>query len=234
VPVHYEPHYAYPLLVLFHGRGGDEQQLLPIIPRLSQRNYVAIGLRGLQRTRPRRDGSMGYGWAQAARGLSSGEGAATLGRPRWPALSEASCDLLADHVSPAVTAVKQRLNIHTGKIFLVGYGEGAAAAYRLGLGMPGQFAGIIAVNGWLPRSNGPLLWLPEARHLRVLIVHGHGNRLVPVSAGERAYRLLRNAGINTSLHLLESGHRIPAQLLRLIDHWLMDFCALHTQPSPVL
>ena len=58
VPKHYEPRYAYPLLVLFHGRGGDEQQLLRIMPQLSNRNYVAVALRGPERTRARRDGSV--------------------------------------------------------------------------------------------------------------------------------------------------------------------------------
>src|SRR5262245_27871047 len=147
VPRHYEPKYAYPLLVLFHGRGGDENQLLRIMPRLSNRNYVAVGLRGPQATRARRDGTVGYAWAQTARGASTGEGVATLHRPVLPPLSEASCDYLAEYVAEAIEEVRGRLNIHARRIFLVGYGEGAAAAYRLGLGMPERFAGIVAVNG---------------------------------------------------------------------------------------
>jgi phospholipase/carboxylesterase len=224
VPRAYEPGYAYPLLVLFHGRGGDEQQLVRVMPRLSNRNYVAIGLRGPQMTRSRRDGSLGYGWAQAHRSAAVGEGVATLLRPRRPQLAEATCEFLADYVFRAVRKVRRRLNIHMSRVFLVGYGEGAAAAYRLGLGMPERFAGIVAVNGWLPRTNGPMLWLPEARRLRVLIAHGCDNRLVPVSAAEDAHRLLYSAGIDTNLHLLESGHRIRRELLDLVNHWVMDFC----------
>jgi phospholipase/carboxylesterase len=140
---------------------------------------------------------------------------------------------LADYVFRAVAEVRRRLNIHMGRIFLVGYGEGATAAYRLGLGMPARFAGIIAVNGWLPRSTGPLLWLPQARRLRVLIAHGRDNRLVPVSAAERAHRLLYSAGIDTSFQLLDSGHRIHHQLLDLINHWVMDSCTSRTNRSPV-
>jgi phospholipase/carboxylesterase len=224
VPRHYEPRYAYPLLVLFHGRGGDENQLLRIMPRLSNRNYVAVGLRGPQTTRARKDGTVGYAWAQALRGASVGEGIATLHRPTIPQLSEASCDFLADYVADAIDEVQGRLNIHSRRIFLVGYGEGAAAAYRLGLGMPAQFAGIVAVNGWLPRCSGPMIWLPEARRLRVLIAHGRDNKLVPVSAAQQAHRILLAAGIDTNLHLLDSGHRIQSQLLRLVNEWIMEFC----------
>ena len=46
LPTGYEPNYAYPLLVFFHGHGGNEEQVLRLSPRLSRRNYICIGLRG--------------------------------------------------------------------------------------------------------------------------------------------------------------------------------------------
>jgi phospholipase/carboxylesterase len=233
VPRHYEPRYAYPLLVLFHGRGGDEQQFLRIMPQLSNRNYVAVSLRGPQPTRPRRDGSVGYSWGQTVRGAQIGEGVATLASPRVPQLSSATCEFLGSYVSQTIHEVRSRFNIHTGRVFLVGYGEGAAAAYRLGLGMPSRFAGVVAINGWLPRSQGPLIWLPDARRLRVLIAHGRNNRLVPVAVAEQAHRLLLTAGIDTQLELFDSGHRIRSQLLRILNEWLMDFCTAGSEASPV-
>ena len=56
IPRQYEPNYAYPLLVLLHARGGDEDQLVRAMPALSWRNYVGLGLRGpepvIKRDRP--------------------------------------------------------------------------------------------------------------------------------------------------------------------------------------
>src|SRR5260370_16689997 len=46
LPTGYEPNYAYPLLVFFHGHGGNEEQVLRLAPRLCRRNYICIGLRG--------------------------------------------------------------------------------------------------------------------------------------------------------------------------------------------
>src|SRR5437016_1685172 len=46
LPTGYEPNYPYPLLVFMHGHGGNEEQSLRLAPRVSRRNYVAIGLRG--------------------------------------------------------------------------------------------------------------------------------------------------------------------------------------------
>ena len=48
LPTGYEPRYPYPLVVFFHGHGGNEEQILHLAPRLSRRNYICIGLRGPQ------------------------------------------------------------------------------------------------------------------------------------------------------------------------------------------
>src|SRR5262249_59493068 len=62
LPTGYEPKYPYPLLVFFHGQGGNEEQILRLAPRLSRRNYIYIGLRGPQALGLRADGRIGYGW----------------------------------------------------------------------------------------------------------------------------------------------------------------------------
>src|SRR4051794_14692052 len=61
VPQRYEPNYAYPLLVLLHGRGGDEHQMVRAMPALSWRNYVGLGLRGPEPS-IRRGQEDGFSW----------------------------------------------------------------------------------------------------------------------------------------------------------------------------
>ena len=46
LPSDYQPRYAYPLVVLFHGNGGSEESVGRLAPRLSRRNYISICLRG--------------------------------------------------------------------------------------------------------------------------------------------------------------------------------------------
>src|SRR2546429_8296479 len=46
LPTGYEPHYPYPLLVFLHGHGGSEEQVMRLAPRVSRRNFIAVGLRG--------------------------------------------------------------------------------------------------------------------------------------------------------------------------------------------
>src|SRR5437868_9702525 len=61
VPQRYEPNYAYPLLVLLHARGGDEQQMVRSMPAMSWRNYVGLSLRGPEVV-TRQGRPVGFGW----------------------------------------------------------------------------------------------------------------------------------------------------------------------------
>ena len=49
LPEHYEHSYAYPLIVWLHGDGGTEDDTQLLMPMISERNYVGLGIRGDQR-----------------------------------------------------------------------------------------------------------------------------------------------------------------------------------------
>src|SRR5262249_30404761 len=162
IPRQYEPNYAYPLLVLLHARGGDEEQLVRAMPALSWRNYVGLGLRGPELV-TKRDRLVGFGWGaefelperrQARRHLACSEAEIVplgLHDPEPEAF-----DRLEEAVFTAILQTRRLLHVHSERIFLVGCGEGAAVAYWLGLTFPERFAGVVAINGWLPVGLRPL------------------------------------------------------------------------------
>lgn len=231
VPQGYEPNYPYPLLILLHGRGGDEQQLVRSMPALSWRNYIGLGLRGPEAVI--RGGQLvGHGWGpdfarQDRRGVP---------RPAEPALSDAEVvrrtlngppdafDVLADGLFAAVRNLRRSLHIHTERIFLVGSGEGAAAAYRLGLSFPERFAGVVALNGWIPEGFRPLGRLAASRCLRILVVHGEWNARAPVARARRDVAVLRAGGLRVAFHSYPCAHRLTAPMLSDVDTWLIHQC----------
>jgi phospholipase/carboxylesterase len=199
LPTGYEPNYPYPLLVFFHGQGGSEEQVLRLAPRLSRRNYVCISLRGPQPLGPGPDGHLGYSW---------GEGGQT--DPQ-----------VEDYVLRAVEQTRRNYHVHSERIYLAGFCEGATLAYRLGLTFPEKIAGIISLNGCLPRG-GPLFRPAEMRHLRVLIGHGIANAVVPLALAKRDHRLLYTAGLSVQLHTYPTNHRLHTDMLRDVDRWIMN------------
>src|SRR5207249_1092134 len=70
-PLHYEPNYAYPLIVWLHADGEDEQVLGRIMADVSLRNYVAVAPRGTvpmaRPTNSARGG--GFSWLETGKGL---------------------------------------------------------------------------------------------------------------------------------------------------------------------
>ncbi len=47
-PIHYEPNYAYPLIVWLHGDEATQYQIQQLISDISLRNFVAVGPSGVQ------------------------------------------------------------------------------------------------------------------------------------------------------------------------------------------
>jgi phospholipase/carboxylesterase len=202
LPTGYEPRYPYPLLVLFHGRGGNEEQILRLAPRLSRRNYICVGLRGPQELGDRSDGRPGFGWGP----------------------DNYADALIEDYVFRAVEQTRRNYHVHSERIYLAGICEGATLAYRLGLTYPDRFAGAISLNGAMPRHGGPLLRLPEVRQLRVFIGHGIANAVVPLGLARDDFRLLYSAGLPVRMHTYPSNHRLHPDMLRDINRWIIAKC----------
>ncbi len=231
IPQRYEPNYPYPLLVLFHGRGGDEHQLIQSMPAMSWRNYVGLGLRGPEPV-TRRGRPSGYGWGS------------TFARPdrlltnRGPIASDAEIlrrvlsgegppdpfDTIVEGVFSAVRQLRRSVHVHSERIFLVGVGEGAAVAYRLGLTFPERFAGVVALNGWIPKGFRPLGRLKDCRDLKSLVVHGQWNNRAPISRAQRDVNLLRTAGLNVAFQSYPYGNRLTTPMLSDVDTWLIHQC----------
>jgi phospholipase/carboxylesterase len=230
VPQRYEPNYAYPLLVLFHGRGGDEQQMLRSMPALSWRNYVGLGLRGPEAVM-RRGEESGFGWGPAF--ARPDRRAAVPNAPVSPAEVfrrtiqtpfADSLDVVEDGVMNAVRQIRRSLHVHSERIFLAGCGEGAAVAYRLGLSHPERFAGVVALNGWIPGGFRPLGRFKACRDLRVLVVHGEWNSRVPIERVRRDVATLRAAGLRVAFQTYPYANRLTAPMLAAVDSWLINQC----------
>ncbi len=230
IPRQYEPNYPYPLLVHFHARGGDEEQLVRAMPALSWRNYIGLGLRGPEPV-IKRDRLLGYGWGaefeQPHRRRGRASGVVSEGEAVRRALFSADpepIDRLEEAVFESILQTRRLLHTHSERIFLVGTGEGAAVAYWLGLTFPERFAGVVAINGWLPVGLRPLGRLKACRDLSVLVVHGAWNSKVPLAEARQNVATLRAGGLRVAFQSYPSAHRLSNPMLSDVDTWLMGHC----------
>jgi phospholipase/carboxylesterase len=164
-------------LVLLHGRGTDEQDLLPLADALDpERRLVAVTPRG-PLTLP---GAPGAHWYVVPR----------VGFPD-PETFGASYARLAAWLD----ALPAALGAPWSRTVLGGFSQGTAMAYAVGLG-PGRPApaGILALSGFLPQVEGHEPVLERREGFPVAIGHGAADPVIPVDFARAARDRLQAAG----------------------------------------
>ncbi len=195
LPEIYEPTYSYPLIVWFHGEGGNEEDIFHVLPDISERNYLAIAIRGNQQT------DNGAAWSTG----ESGPGA------------------LADKLQLAIERMSRKFSIHTDRVFLAGLGSGGTTALELLLERPEAFAGAACLGGAFPALTQPLARFRGLRGRRVLLSTTIDCPEVKVIDMIQNGRLLYSAGMNVGTRIYQETGGVPTtKMFRDIDHWIMD------------
>ena len=197
VPLHYEPNYAYPLLIWLHGPAGDERQLQRVMPLVSLRNYVAIGPRGNFRS----SGSANcYSWDDSSTAILTAERT----------------------IFECIELASQQFNIHPERIFLAGFENGGTTALRVGLRHPGRFSGALSVGGPFPDGSRPLAKINEARSLPLFIAQGRDSQSYPLERSCEEIRLFHSAGMSVTLRQYPCGDELTTKMLHDMDVWIME------------
>ena len=191
------------LLVLNHGRGTDETDLL----RLA--DYLDSGER-LRVVTPRAPltlaGSPGYHWYLVPR----------VGYPD-PETFFAARAALAD--------LHDRLWEETGvgpqRTVLGGFSMGTVMSYAMALGAERPaVAGILAFGGFVPTVEGWEPSLADRPGTRAFIAHGSRDPVIEVGFARRARDLLEAGGLDVEYRESEVGHQIDPSALADATAWL--------------
>jgi phospholipase/carboxylesterase len=191
------------LLILHHGRGADEHDLLGLADALDPRGLLYVITPRAPLTLP---GWPGYHWYSVPR----------VGHPDPATFESARRQLAAFHDD-----TWRRTGIGPERTVLGGFSMGAVMSYATGLsGERPVPAGILALSGFVPQVAG---WEPDLASrakLPVLIAHGRRDPVIDVSFGRRAHELLGSAGLPVTY--LESGvaHQIDPAHIRPAAEWL--------------
>ena len=190
------------LLVLHHGRGADESDLLSLADHLDpDRRLHVVSPRA-----PLTLGGPGYHWYIVPR----------VGYPDPETFQAAYRQLAELH-----DETWERLGLTPAQTVLGGFSMGSVMSYALGLGpdRPPP-AGILAFSGFVPTVEG---WAPELpRPTRVFIAHGRGDPVMEIALAERARRLLEDAGMDVEYHESDHGHWIEPAHVAAARRWLAD------------
>ena len=194
---------ASALLVLHHGRGADENDLLPLADVLDpeRRLHVVTPRAPLQLP-----GWPGYHWYVVPR----------VGYPDPETFHAAYRALAAFH-----DEVWAETGLAPEQTVFGGFSMGSVMSYALGLGgdRPAP-AGILAFSGFVPVVEG---WEPaatERKGLRVFIAHGRNDPIMEVGFARRARELLEAGGLDVEYHESDAAHEIDPAHVPAAIAWL--------------
>ena len=197
------------LLVLHHGRGSDEQDLIGLADVLDpgQRLHVVA-----PRAPLRLQGSPGYHWYLVPR----------VGYPDPDSFRAAYRELADFH-----DALFERTGLGPDRTVLGGFSMGTVMSYALGLGADRPApAGILALSGFIPTTEG---WEPSladrATTTSVLIAHGRGDMVIPVTFARRAHKLLEQAGFTVDYREFDGAHHVDPGDVARESAWLIAILA---------
>jgi len=191
------------LLVLHHGRGSDEQDLMGLSGVLDPEARLHIVT---PRAPLRLPGSPGYHWYLVPR----------VGYPDPDSFRAAYAELAGFH-----DELWERTGIGPERTVLGGFSMGTVMSYALGLGAGRPVpTGILALSGFIPTVEG---WEPDlARNeqTRVLIAHGRNDFVIPVTFARHAREVLEQADFPVDYRESEAAHNVDPGDVPRVAAWL--------------
>jgi phospholipase/carboxylesterase len=191
------------LLVLHHGRGTDERDLLGLADALDPRRRLQVVT---PRAPLRLPGSPGYHWYVVPR----------VGYPDPDSFRAARSDLVDLH-----DELWEQSGIAPSRTVLGGFSMGAVMSYAMALGEDRPpIAGVLAFSGFVPTVEG---WSPhfhDRREMPVFIAHGRNDPIIGIDFARSARDLLEEGGLAVDYHESDLGHQIDPSHLAAAVEWL--------------
>jgi phospholipase/carboxylesterase len=193
-----------PALILLHGRGADEEDLVGLSHMLDERLLI-ISARA-----PFEYPYGGYTWYEVG----------DIGTPE-PEMFRASCDKLHRFI----TDVRRSYPLDPSKVFLLGFSMGCVMSFAMALTAPELVRGVSANSGYIPEGTHLVFRWGELQNVAFFITHGTADPVIPVDFARRARTLFQQSTAQVEYREYPVGHQLSdtgmtetaAWMTRLID-----------------
>jgi phospholipase/carboxylesterase len=210
VPAGHDRSVPAPLLVVLHGHEQSEKQAVGLWNSrfFSDPDFILASVRGPF------EADDGYAWFTQSREVSD----------EWAVRAKRSVKAIEDRVLDAVAEAEESFEVDPDAIYVLGFSQGASAAFCVGLRNPDVFAGIAAIAGNLDTAIVDVRRLDEVDDMAAFIALGRGEGIRAVAAVQSSEALLSELGMDTDVFLHDGGHVITPEIV----HEMQDFLGLGT------
>jgi phospholipase/carboxylesterase len=192
------------LLVLHHGRGADDHDLLGLADVLDPERRLHVVTPRAPLTLP---GWPGYHWYVVPR----------VGYPDPETFHASFAALGSFH-----DELWERTGLTPDKTVFGGFSMGSVMSYSTGLSADRpQPAGLLIFSGFIPKVER---WEPDLSRsdLRVFIAHGRRDPVMEIGFAREARELLEGAGFPVDYHESDAAHHIDPEHVPFATEWLSN------------
>ena len=192
-----------PLLVLLHGIGSNEQDLMGLAPSLDGRFLVVSARAPITLERG------AYAWFHIQ--------FTPTGILIQPEEAEASRLLVLKFVDEVVEAYSADAN----RVFLMGFSQGCIMSLAASLTEPKRFAGVVGMSGRLmPEIEPKIAPAAELQGFPMIIVHGTLDQVLPIAYGRGIRDKLQTLPVDLTYREYPMPHTVSPESLRDVAAWL--------------
>jgi phospholipase/carboxylesterase len=185
-----------PGLLVLHGWGADENDLLGLAPFFDDRFFV------VSPRAPIDIGFGGYGWYQISAGSAP---------------DRTTFDYAVEVLNEFIAALPGKYPILPEQLFVLGFSQGAVMSAYLTLENAKHFAGSVPLSGAVPQV------LPERSDTvnghPVFNVHGIYDPVIAVDRGRALRDLMIERGADVEYHEYRYGHEITMETIEDLNRW---------------
>ena len=192
-----------PAVFVLHGRGADEEDLLPVAQHLPD-ELAVVSLRAPDRLMG------GYTWYE----LEMPDGDLHRSQPNQEEFRRS-----LDSVSESIDAAIETYDLDPDRIGLLGFSQGSITSLALLCEHPERFAWVVALHGYLADSHADM----EPAGIEgkpVFVGSGTMDQVIPTERAEAAADRLRELGADVESNQYGSAHGIGRDELADIVAWV--------------
>lgn len=183
-----------PTLLLLHGTGGTEQDLLPLAQEIDAESNV-LSVRG---------NVLENGMPRYFRRLAEG------------VFDEEDLIFRTNELNEFLDEAAKKYDFDRNNVMAIGYSNGANIAASLLFHDQNALKGAILHHPMVPRRG---IDLPDLSGKNVFIAAGSNDPICPAQESKDLYALLENAGANVWLHWENNGHQLTYGEVEAAGKW---------------
>jgi phospholipase/carboxylesterase len=195
-----------PLLLLLHGLGSHEADLMGLAPYVDGRFFV-VSARGPVTLAPG-----AYAWFH------------TEFTQHGPVINQAEAEQSRKTLARFIDELVETYDLDPDRIYLMGFSQGAIIGLSIALTEPEKLAGVVAMSGRILPQVGQQIAAPDRlTGLPVLVVHGLYDPLLPVDEyGRPARALLARLPVALTYREYSMAHQVSDESLTDVTRWLTE------------